>query len=187
MLPLYQNKIILGEANSHTFWEYLDTTVSFSEHLFLQNSSIFSFFRIAFFRSETSTEQPLLENTKFFTAVTFRNSYIFQRNSLGQRYLKNSHFFKASTSAQHQSFKKSYILEKVNFSEKEYSALPTFFPELSFSSGYFFKRLYLLQKLPFQKSCFFATYFFRRFTISQLLCLFTGTILIYLLVIKWSQ
>ena len=29
------------------------------------------------FRNETSTEQPLCENRKFFRAVTFRNSYFF--------------------------------------------------------------------------------------------------------------
>ena len=35
-------------------------------------------------------------------------------------------------SAQQQLFQKSYILEKVNFSEKQYSALPTFSGELPF-------------------------------------------------------
>ena len=68
---------------------YSDTAVTFSGQLFLQNSCFFSFFRTVtfsqelffqnrfFFKSETSTEQPLLETRKFFTAATFRNSYFF--------------------------------------------------------------------------------------------------------------
>ena len=38
-------------------------------------AAIFSEYLI--FRNETSTEQPLCENKKFFRAVTFRNSYFF--------------------------------------------------------------------------------------------------------------
>ena len=43
-------------------------------------------------------------------------------------------------------FPESYILEKLNFSEK-HSAFPTFPRELPFSSGYFFKTPYLLWQL----------------------------------------
>ena len=46
--------------------------------------------------------------------------------------------FKTGTSAQHQLLHKSYIFEKVNFSENKYSALPTFSGELPFQSGYLF-------------------------------------------------
>ena len=70
-----------------------DATVTLSEQLFLQSSCFFKelcFRKIHFlasiifpeyliFRSETSSEQPLLENIlrKFFRAVTFRKSHFF--------------------------------------------------------------------------------------------------------------
>ena len=46
--------------------------------------------------------------------------------------LQKSSFVEAVTSAQHQLYQKSYIFEKANFSEKKYSALPTFSGELPF-------------------------------------------------------
>ena len=69
---------------------YFDTAVTFSRQLFLQNSGFFPLFQNShffagvifseklLFWSENSTEQPLLENKKFFTAVTF-----LRRNCLG--------------------------------------------------------------------------------------------------------
>ena len=63
------------------------------------------------------------------------------RNYLGERYLKKSKFFKAGTSAQYQLFQKSYSLEKANFSEKQFSAVYTYF----FWKATFLERL-LLQK-----------------------------------------
>ena len=74
---------------------YFEITVSFSGQLFLQNSCFFLLSQNChlfagvisskqlLFRRETSTEQTLLENRKFFTTVTFRNSYFFRRNCLG--------------------------------------------------------------------------------------------------------
>ena len=68
--------------------EYLDTNNSYifgaaiflEQLLFLlfQKSHFFAaviFSEQLLFQSENSTEQPLLENKKFFMAVTFRNSY----------------------------------------------------------------------------------------------------------------
>ena len=84
------------------FGNYFDATVTFSGQPFLQNNCCFFLFQNSYFfarvifseqlifRSESSTEQPLLENRKFFTAANFRNSYFFQRNCL---YLKKSYFF----------------------------------------------------------------------------------------------
>ena len=40
--------------------------------------------------------------------------------------------FQSKSSAQHQPFGKSYILEKADFSEKQYSVLPSFSGELPF-------------------------------------------------------
>ena len=107
---------------------------------------------------ETFTEQPLLENMKLLRAVTFWNSYLFGRgNFLEYNYFQKSYFFKTGTSAQHHIFQKSHILEYVSFLEKQYSALPPFSGKLTFYSGYFFKRHYLLLKPHFQKSYFLIT------------------------------
>ena len=71
---------------------YFEIPVTFSEQLFLQNSSFFG--GASFFRLVTSTQQLLLENIFFFRtkllptshflrtscyyrAVTFRNNYVF--------------------------------------------------------------------------------------------------------------
>ena len=60
-----------------------------------------------------------------FGTATFFGGY---RIKLSKKEL----FFEAGTSAQRQLFQKSYILEKANLSEKQYSALPTFSGELPF-------------------------------------------------------
>ena len=63
-------------------------------------------------------------------AVTFRNSYF---SLFRVKITKKELFFqKAGTSAQYQLFQKSFILEKANFSEKQYSALSTFSGGLPF-------------------------------------------------------
>ena len=67
--------------------DYFATTVTFLEQMFFQSSCFFLLFQNShfftagifseqlLFQNENSTEQPLLENKKFFMAVTFRNSY----------------------------------------------------------------------------------------------------------------
>ena len=107
------------------------------------------------FQSETSTEQPLLDNRKLFRAVTFRSNYLFGGGIVQKkRYLQKNYFFKAGTSAHHQLFQESYILEKATNSEKQCSLLPTFPGELPFQSGRFFKRRYLLQHYLFRRPAF---------------------------------
>ena len=66
--------------------DYFGTTVTSSEQLFFQSSCFFLLFQNShffaavifseqlLFQNENSTEQPVLENEKFFVAVTFRNS-----------------------------------------------------------------------------------------------------------------
>ena len=99
---LFWEKLLLYIFRSN----YFDTTVSFSEQLFLENSCFFSFtekslfrrsyfFRTASFSERNFTEQPLLENRKVFTALTFRHSHFFQRNCVGWRYLNESYCFEA--------------------------------------------------------------------------------------------
>ena len=116
-------------------------------------------------QGETYTEQPLLENRKFFRAVR----PFWCRNFSKYIYLQKSYFLEAGSSAHHQLFQKSHILEKATFSEKHYSALPTFSGELPFHRGDFSKTRYLPQKLHFQKSYFLITYVFKRVTISLFL------------------
>ena len=142
---------------------YFDTTFTFLEHLFLQRSCFFeelcfqnnhffaavNFSEQLLFQCETSTEQPLPENRKSFRAVTFRNSYLFDRGIVQNKDIYRGATFSKQVLLQ---FQKSYILDKSCFSEKRCSALPTSSGELTFQSGYFFKRRYLLQQLPFQKS-----------------------------------
>ena len=51
----------------------------FKEHRFRKSHFLAAviFSEYLSFRNETSTEQPLCENRKFFRAATFRNSYLF--------------------------------------------------------------------------------------------------------------
>ena len=109
------------QSNTKVFSEQLlFLRRSFSEQsLFL---SIY-FSEQLLFQSETSTEQPHLENRKFFSAVTFRNSYL-QKIS-PEELLSRSRLFCTTTT-----FSKSKILEKATFSEKQCSVLPTFSGEL---------------------------------------------------------
>ena len=126
------------------------------------------------FRKQTSIEQSLCQNRKFFRVVTFRDSYFFggviaQNKDIYRR----TPLIEAGTSAQHQLFQKSFIFEK-----------PTFPGELPFQGCHFFKRRYFLQQQPFLKGYFLTTYFFRRVAISKLNFLSTATLIIYQLAIK---
>ena len=90
----FSGQLYFGRSYFFTLFQsnYFDTTVTFSGQLFLQNSCFFPLFQNSHFfagaifseqllcRSETSTEQALFENKKFFMAVTFRNSYFIRRN-----------------------------------------------------------------------------------------------------------
>ena len=93
----FSGQLYFGRSYFFTLFQsnYFDTTVTFSGQLFLQNSCCFLLFQNShffagvifseqlLFRSETSTEQALFENKKFFTEITFRNSYFIRRNCLG--------------------------------------------------------------------------------------------------------
>ena len=150
-------------------------TVALSEQLFPQRSCFFEelrfrespffaaviFTEFLIFRNETSAEQPLLENRKFFRAVPFRNSHffgggiaqnknIYRRAPLSKQALLHIiSFFRRATSS------KKLIFQKRNITY--FLLFPKSYP---FQRGHFFKRRYLLQQLPFQKSYFLTTYFF---------------------------
>ena len=83
MLRLFRDSFIFGEAiSSHIFRvvtstqqnSYFFRVAVSSEHL-LFLTVIFS--EQLLFQGETSTEQPPLENRKFFRVATFRSSYLF--------------------------------------------------------------------------------------------------------------
>ena len=104
-------------AQDSYFWStsFFRAAAFFGEVLF-QNSQFFSAFFLEqlLFQSKTSTEQPHLENRKFFSAVTFRNSY--KRKISTVELLFRSRFFcTASTFSKKQDFRKSYFFRKAIF------------------------------------------------------------------------
>ena len=144
----FSDSFIFGEAtSSHDF------RVTTSTLKLLWRSTYFfraaAFLRSSIFRTVTLSQHLFFQNNFFFREKLLWSSHIFRiGSSLGQllfgtgiflvkelfriRYLQKSYFFEAGTSAQHQLFQKSYILEKVTFLGKQYSALPIFSGELSF-------------------------------------------------------
>ena len=149
-------------------------------------SSLQLFSQISYFFETKLLRAPNSWKWQIFRAVSFRNTYLFGGENVQSKDIQKRATFskQVATSAQHQIFQKSYLLETANFTEKQYSTLPIFCGELPFQSGYFFKKAYFPQQLPFEKSYSFITYFFKRDTISQLRFLSTATLDIYQLIIK---
>ena len=94
MLPLFQDNLILVEAISSHFFGAPTSTKQFlfRSSYFFRTTAVFSFFtfseqslfrRSYFFQNSFFFGAKILENRKFFTAVTFWNSYFFRRNCLG--------------------------------------------------------------------------------------------------------
>ena len=80
--------------------------------------------------SETSTEQPLLENKKFFRAVTFWKSHFFGGGIAQNKDIyKRAHFSKQVLLHRISFFRRA---ESSNFLEKKYSAFSIFSGELTF-------------------------------------------------------
>ena len=98
--PLRHNSYIFGAA---IFSEQLFFS-PFSEHSLFHSSYFFQ--NSFFFRAKKTTEQPLLENKKFFMAVTFRNSYFFP--------VQDKDIQKRAT------FSKQVLLHSINFFKKVY-------------------------------------------------------------------
>ena len=133
-------RLAFGKATSSHFFRVTVFKVSqelicrcsgaaaFFEELLFQNRHFFPAFFFSeqlLFHSETSIQKPNIENRKFFSAVTFRNSYP-QKISTEELLFRSRFFCTAPTFSKKQSFRKSY------FSEKRNSALPTFSGELHF-------------------------------------------------------
>ena len=152
------------------------------------NSHFFAFIiseQLLLLQSETSTEQPLLQNRELsgqlpFETATFLVEELFRKKDIYRR----------------ATFSKQVILHIINFSRKAIfwkkliiQKSNTLYYLLLLESCFLeqqplFQRRYLLYHFTFQKTCFFTRYFFRRVNISQLRFLSTAILLTYLLVNK---
>ena len=119
----FSEQLYFGRSYFFTLFQsiYFDTTVAFSGQLFLQNSCFFPFFRTVNFSQELFFQNSfffganLLQSRhflrisvkKFFTEITFRNSYFIWRNCSGERYLKKQLIFQSR-----------YFYTVLTFSEK---------------------------------------------------------------------
>ena len=109
---------------------FFGTTVTFLEHLYLQNSRFLgellqnNQLSSQFLRIRSSLRQLFFGTATFFADEMFRIKI-----SIPELLFRNRYFCTASTFLKK---KKSYILKKADFSEKQYSALPTFSGELTF-------------------------------------------------------
>ena len=105
-----------------------------------------------FFRVTTSTQHLLFGGSYFFrTATVF---LFFSEELFRLKYLKKGYFFKAGTSAQHQPFQESHILEKTGFSENQFPHYLFFqescpFRTTTFSKGATFYCRYLFRRATF--------------------------------------
>ena len=133
MLPLFQENFILGETTSSHFFEITTST----QQLLFRDSS---FFRTTIF--SPFSEQSLFRRS-FWIKIS-KKELIFQ----------SRYFCTLSTFSEKIDFSKELIFQKSNVPQYK----PPFFGELLFQSGQFFKRRYLLQQLPFQKSYFFLLF-----------------------------
>ena len=128
-------------------------TVTFSDQLFLQ--SICFFLTVIFseqllFQGETSTEQPPLENRKFFRVATFRSSYLFGEGIVQNKDMyRRAAFLKQVPLHSINYFRRVTFWKKENFPEKQYYPIflesrffrvVTFSKDLIFYSSYFFRR-----------------------------------------------
>ena len=150
---------------------YFDTTVTFSEQLALQRCHFF-------------LRSFLFHNSHFFAAVIFfLNSYFFRAKLLPSR-----HFLRIGSSLGQVLFgTPTFLVEKPYkdiFRRRTFPnqvVLCNIFRRVTFGKSYFFGKTTIVriayfywittlsEWLHFQKSYFFATYFFRGDTISQLL------------------
>ena len=128
MLRLFQDNFVFGEATSSHFFRVTSSPpqLHFRSSYFFRAAAFFSSFRIV-----TFSQQFFFQNRFFFRAKMLLGSYsseqlFFPEELFRIKVSKNELLFKGGTSVQYQLFQKSYILEKANFSVKQYSALPTF-------------------------------------------------------------
>ena len=173
-----------------------NTSVTLLEQLFLQSSCYFQellfrkshflasviFSEYLIFWSETSTEQNFLNIGSYLGQLLFGKGTFLAEELLRIKIFTEELLCRSrNNEAQHQLYQKSLFSEKAKFLENEYFAFSIFSGELHFRETTFSKRI---TQLPFQKSYFLTTYFFRRAAILQISFFSTATLTIYQLVIK---
>ena len=144
-IAIFSDSFIFGKATSSQFLRV--TFFKVSKELLFQSSS--------FFRADAFFEELLFQNSHFFPAFFPQNIYLFRAklltrnqilrkgNSLVQlpfrtAQLPTEGIYRRATFSKQillhniNFFKKSKILKKATFSEKQNSALPTFSGELPF-------------------------------------------------------
>ena len=191
MLRLFQGSFIFGEASLHFIRvttstqrllfrsSYSFRAAGFFKELHFQNSHLFAaviFPEQLFFQSKPSTEQQPRENRKFFRAVIFRNSYLFDGGVV-----QNKEIYRTAT------FSKQVLLHSMNILGKAAFWKKLIFQKSNIPYYPIFMESYIFRAATFQKSYFFTTYLFRTVTNSQLRFLPTATFSIYRLVNKWAQ
>ena len=143
MFRLFQNSFIFEKATSSHFFRvtacirelfiyfFLFWEAPFSEQSLLSKWLFFQnryYFRAKLLPSNHSLRIESSWGKLLFGIATFLLEDLLRITISTEELLFPRRYF----SAQQQLFQKSYILEKVNFSEKQYSALPTFSGELPF-------------------------------------------------------
>ena len=134
---IFSDSFIFEKASSSHFFR--ENFFKVTQELLFRSSS--SFRAAAFF------EELLFQNSHFFSTFFFQNSYFFRAKLLPSNHilrignseqLPTEDIYRRATFSKYillysiNFFQKSKILEKATFSEKQYSALPTFSGELPF-------------------------------------------------------
>ena len=146
---IFSGQLYFGRSYFFTFFQsnYFGTTVTFWEVAISSQQLLFSpfseqslFSRSYFseqllFRSEDSIEQPLLENRRFFTAVTVRNSFFFGRTVYDRDILKRA------------TFSKQVLLHSINLFRKAIVWKKLIFQRINFRITYFFWRAVFFEQL----------------------------------------
>ena len=153
-VAIFSDSFIFGKATSSQFLRVTFFKVSqellfrsssffradaFFEELLFQNSHFFpAFFSPEYLlvQSETSTQEPNLENRKFFSAVTFQNSYP-QKTSTEELLFRSRFFCTTSTFSKKARFWKRLLFQK--------SKIPHYllFPENYLFNSFFINRYIL--------------------------------------------
>ena len=99
---------------------YLDTTVTFLEQLFLQSSC---FFEELLFQDSHFFVASIFQNSCFFRAILLPTSHFLRIGSslgellFGTATYRRATFFEVGTAAQDQLLQRSYFLENANYSK----------------------------------------------------------------------
>ena len=91
ILRLFQDSFIFREATSSHFFNYIDTTVTLSEHLFLQSSCFF--LRSSVFERVISSQHLFFQNINFQEQNFYRAATLCEQEVLQGRYFSQQSLF----------------------------------------------------------------------------------------------